>query len=242
MSDFVPVSANSPPSPPLPPSSAGIPKMPKGERVYRWIEYTALFFVVPTIFSFRTVDVPLAVLLYSAFVLCLAMLLRDESFDRDNLWRPRAVWRGRGVARVLGLCVVGAVVIGAIVKVFAPERYLSFPVRNPWGWMAVMFLYPVLSVWPQQVIYRSFIFHRYEALFPTRWGIIWASALAFCWGHVIFHNWIALALTLAGGLIFASTYHRYRSGFLVSIEHAIYGCLVFSLGLGESLYYAAVRR
>jgi membrane protease YdiL (CAAX protease family) len=59
-----------------------------------------------------------------------------------------------------------------------------------------------------------------------------ASATLFGLHHYIFHNWLAVALTLLGGIKFVLTYRRSRSLPLTCVEHAIYGCLVFTVGLG----------
>ena len=50
--------------------------------------------------------------------------------------------------------------------------------------------------------------------------------------HIVFHNWIAILLTIGGGFLFASMYERTRSTLLVSMAHALYGNLLFILGLG----------
>jgi hypothetical protein len=42
------------------------------------------------------------------------------------------------------------------------------------------------------------------------------------------------------GLVLASTYERWRSTLLVSLEHALYGDFAFSAGLG-SLFYTHAR-
>jgi uncharacterized protein len=131
---------------------------------------------------------------------------------------------------------VGVVALSLIVRVVTPDLWLAFPRRKPVVWALVMVLYPVLSVYAQNIIYRAFIFHRYRGLFRSPEAMVWASALAFGWAHVIFQNAVAILLTLAGGLIFARTYQRHRSLLLVSIEHALYGCLVFTVGLGWALY------
>lgn len=210
------------------------------ERVYRWVEYVALFFLMPLLFCFRSVHVPLPFLLMSAALICGFMLRGDRSFDRSQLWNLRGF--RRGLPGVIGLWAAGTAVLVAGILVIAPERFLDFPRENPALWFAVMILYPLVSVYPQNVVYRVFIFHRYEALFKSPAGVVWASAAAFCFGHIIFQNWLAIGLTLAGGLIFARTYAKYRSGLLVSTEHALFGCAVFTVGLGKSLYLAAVQR
>ncbi len=210
------------------------------EKVYRWFEFTCLFFIVPILLTIRTVNVPFLPLLYAGFAGCLVMLLRDKTFDRRQLWKGGEVWPD--VPRILGVYVLGIAVVVGGVLLFIPERFLSFPRERPLLWGAVMLLYPVLSVYPQNVIYRCFVFHRYGGLIGEPKAMVGLSALAFCFGHVLFQNSLALLLTLAGGVLFATTYQRTRSAMACSLEHAMYGCMVFTVGLGQYLYYAAVNR
>jgi hypothetical protein len=44
-------------------------------------------------------------------------------------------------------------------------------------------------------------------------------------------------MTLLGGTLFAFTYHRTRSLLACSVEHALYGCFVFTIGLEQLFYY-----
>ncbi|HET6984641.1 MAG TPA: hypothetical protein VFI53_21025 [Myxococcaceae bacterium] len=46
-------------------------------------------------------------------------------------------------------------------------------------------------------------------------------------------NGLALALTLLGGWMFSRTYLRTRSLVATAVEHAAYGCLLFTVGLGR---------
>jgi hypothetical protein len=54
--------------------------------------------------------------------------------------------------------------------------------------------------------------------------------------HVIFGNGLAMALTLVGGLFFGHTYLRTRSLLACTFEHGLYGCFVFTIGLGRFFY------
>ncbi|AQS90587.1 CAAX protease [Gluconobacter albidus] len=132
-----------------------------------------------------------------------------------------------------------APVIVALTAWFWPETFLSLPLQKPRLWLLIMALYPVLSVWPQEVLYRAFLFARYRPLFRSDKGIITASALAFGFAHVIFLNWIAIAMTAIGGLLFARDYARHRSLRLTCLEHSLYGCLIFTVGLGRFFYTGA---
>ena len=122
-----------------------------------------------------------------------------------------------------------------------PELLLGFPRTEPIIWALVMALYPILSVYPQELIFRAFLFHRYAPLFGNGIGLVAASAAAFGFVHIAFGNWIAVALSLAGGAIFATRFQRTRSLFTASVEHALYGMLIFTVGLGEFFYHGAAR-
>jgi membrane protease YdiL (CAAX protease family) len=99
-----------------------------------------------------------------------------------------------------------------------------------------MVLYPLLSAFPQEAIYRAFLFHRYAPILKTGHARTWASVLAFSFLHIVFGNWVAVALTLPAGWIFARTYRTTGSLALASLEHAVYGCIVFTVGLGRFFY------
>lgn len=202
-------------------------------RRYLWFEYGSLFFVLPAILALSSTGVPYWALLASATLVTLALLLTDRAFDRSLLWNDAGA--RRGVGGVVALWAFGAVVLSLMVRGLAPEAWLSLPRQHPALWAGIMVGYPLLSVYPQNVVYRAFVFHRYRELFPDQ-SMIWASAAAFSWAHVIFHNPVALMLTFAGGLIFGATYQKHRSLLLCSVEHALYGCLLFTIGLGSYLY------
>lgn len=119
---------------------------------------------------------------------------------------------------------------------FLPETFLSLPSERPLFWAAIMVLYPLLSVWPQEMLYRQFLFMHYAPLFRRKSVLIAASALAFGFAHVIFLNPVAIIMTLAGGFMFARDYARHQLLRLTCLEHALYGCLIFTVGLGRFFY------
>jgi hypothetical protein len=122
---------------------------------------------------------------------------------------------------------------------FQPAQFLALPRNQPLLWVLIMVLYPLLSVWPQEVIYRRFMFHRYAPVFGESNNMVIASAVAFGFAHIIFLNVVALVLTGLGGVLFATGYMRHRSLRFACYEHALYGCLIFTLGLGPYFYTGA---
>jgi membrane protease YdiL (CAAX protease family) len=135
-----------------------------------------------------------------------------------------------------------APLITAVTWLAFPHLFLELPRGRPVFWAMIMVLYPLLSVWPQEMLYRSLLFHRFRELFRSDVALILVSAAAFGFAHVIFLNWIAIVMTTAGGLLFARDYARHRSLSLTCLEHSLYGCLIFTVGLGRFFYTGAVWR
>lgn len=48
-------------------------------------------------------------------------------------------------------------------------------------------------------------------------------------------------MSLVGGAFFATRFQRTRSLLTASVEHALYGILVFTIGLGEYFYHGAAH-
>ena len=68
-----------------------------------------------------------------------------------------------------------------------------------------------------------------------------ASAVAFGFVHIVFLNPIAVGLSVVGGVLFALTYLRTRSLLMAAIEHGLYGCLIFTVGLGRYFFHGTKR-
>lgn len=100
-------------------------------------------------------------------------------------------------------------------------------------WVMLMLIYPILSVWPQEMIYRRFFIVRYRPTLGDGVWLILVNALVFGWAHVLYEKGWAIFFTLIGGWLFAETNHRTRPLLFVCLEHALYGWWIFSVGLGR---------
>lgn len=202
-------------------------------------ELAVFFYLVPTVYWLRLIDWPFFTLLLRGALIACAALIVTRGFDWRHLWGMRAA--ARETPRILATFAIGAMALMALVIAFMPEAYFAFPRQRPEIWIIVMIFYPLFSVYPQEIIFRSFFFHRYRDLFPSRWGMILASGVTFGYVHIIFESWASVGLTILGGILFAWTYDRTRSLLAASIEHALFGCFAFSVGLGALFYTGAVR-
>lgn len=200
-------------------------------RVWLYLELILLFGLVPLVLMERLIPVhPLAVGAAIAAV-CLLALVRDPAFDVRQLWNRQDL--ARRVVDLLPLWLVSSVLLTAVLWVLSPDRLFSLVLSQPLTWVTILIAYPLISVYPQEVIYRAFFFHRYKPIAGDGWGMIMLSAAAFAWMHILFANWIAVALCAVGGILFSYRYRTTRSLLVTSIEHVLYGLLIFTVGLGE---------
>ncbi|MFC2109178.1 type II CAAX prenyl endopeptidase Rce1 family protein [Bacteroidota bacterium] len=116
-----------------------------------------------------------------------------------------------------------------------PEKLFYVVLQKPKLWLAILVVYSLLSVLPQEIIYRSFFFHRYSNLFPNKILFLFINAIVFSMGHLFFHDLLVTMLTFVGGFLFAFTFYKSKSLVLVTIEHIIYGCWLFTVGMGDLL-------
>lgn len=115
------------------------------------------------------------------------------------------------------------------------EELFIVPRNKPLMWVIILFVYSFLSVYPQELLYRTFFFQRYKSILKNENLFIVLNAIIFSLGHIFFKNGLVIILTFLGGLLFAITYSKTKSTLLVSIEHAIYGCWLFTVGMGSML-------
>lgn len=213
---------------------------PWGGRARLALEFTLLYLGPPALFWWRPELIRglLIPTLLTGSLAAVLWLRRDPDFDRRLLWNAAGA---RRVARsVLVRFALLAPALGLCFALLEPERLLEFPRDEPLVWVLVCLLYPALSVYPQEVLFRTFPCHRYGVLFPSERGLVAATAVAYAAAHAFFGNWIAPVLSLLGGLFFARTYLRSGSTLAACLEHALWGDFLFTLGLGWYFYTGSI--
>ncbi len=111
-----------------------------------------------------------------------------------------------------------------------------FPLENFKFWFVLMVAYPLLSVLPQELVYRVFFFFRYKSLFKNNEKfLLIINTLLFSFGHIVFHNIHSIFITAIVSPIFAFAYLK-RSFLTCLILHSIGGQIIFTLGLGKFFY------
>ena len=172
-----------------------------------------------------------------SFVVLTIVLRMDRSFDNSHLWGWRA-FRGdvKRILIVFALCaptiLLAAWMMEHVFQMLPKGGFLRLPREIPLLLMMIALLYPWVSAYPQEVTHRAFFFHRYAPIIGEGRTAFVLNVAAFSWLHAPMWNWVALAMTIPAGILFAWTYLRSRSALASGFEHAIYGIWTFATGLG----------
>ena len=201
-------------------------------KSYRIVEFILIFVVIPLSFSLHYSVVIKFCIGAVGFVYVLYVLLHVE---RETFtMTPNLNWKKFWKTTLLKFSIIVAI---TTFYVWSTNVNALFKVmlNTPGLWFFILIVYAVVSVYPQELLYRTFFFKRYDRLFNNSMLIIFLNALVFALAHTLFKNMLVLSLTFLGGLSFAFTFKNSHSTLMVTIEHALYGCWLFTVGMGEML-------
>jgi len=208
------------------------------KKTYLLIEFFLFFIALPTSLALEySIWVKTGLVIVGFFYILVTLkraLHISLKVNKGMNWK--AFWK-----RLAIMFVVIAIVTTAFVWITKPSALFLVPRTNIPLFIVILFIYTFLSVWPQEVIYRTFFFERYGSLFKSKALFVFVNAIVFSLAHIFFKNTLVTVLTFIGGLLFGLTYLKYRSTTLVSIEHAIYGNWLFTVGMGQMLAFPGME-
>lgn len=200
----------------------------------RWLliaELVLCFVVFPVLYWLDWIPVHKVIPLIVLFVYCLLILIRHKRIQKE-----RFSWTANWKLIVYRFLLIGAVIFLCLYFFFEKSLLADFTANRKLAYMIMM--YPLLSAFPQEVIFREFFFYRYASIFRNSTILLIVNVILFAFAHVYFANWIVIGFTVIGGLIFALTYRKTQSLLVVTIEHTLYGLLILSSGLSDYFYKA----
>lgn len=199
---------------------------------YKYIELLFLFILIPISFLFNYkpwIKIAIGLL---GFVYVIFVLLKIE----DQKLRIKQNLNWSLFLKTTGVKLFVIIVVTTVIVWLTNKELLFYVVLNkPKLWLFILFIYSFFSVYPQELLFRTFFFKRYEMLFKNSTVLILVNAILFTVAHLFFKNTLVLVLTFLGGLIFAYSFNKNKSTLLVSIEHAVYGSWLFTVGMGDML-------
>lgn len=199
---------------------------------YKLAEFFIIFICLPVSFSIEYPFIIKALLAIFGFAYVIYVLLKVEG----NKFKiaPNLKWKSFWIHVTIKLLIIAFM---TMVYMWFTAKADLFHVlyQKPKLWVVILFTYAMFSVYPQELIYRTLYFQRYEMLFKSKSVFIFLNATVFSLAHIFYRNPLVLLITFLGGILFALTYDKTKSTLLVSIEHAIYGCWLFTVGMGNML-------
>ncbi|CCQ11768.1 hypothetical protein PALB_26690 [Pseudoalteromonas luteoviolacea B = ATCC 29581] len=202
---------------------------------YRWCELVLVFFGLPILAYYFKSQLQnwLLPALIILMVICGFLLLTDPHFKRFRLTTLGTFSAVK--KRLFTFFFIGALFSGMLYGLINQENWFAMPRQSTQDWLMLLLFYPILSVLPQELIFRSYFFHRYKRIIPSKALRILLSATTFALAHCVYDNVIAISLSFFGGLLFAYTYAHSRSLLVCVLEHSLWGLWIFTLGLGVYL-------
>lgn len=203
---------------------------------YKSLEFFIIFILVPISFIFNFSHWLKLSIGIIGFLYIIYVLLKIENKKIKIL--PNLNWKLFWKQTLIKFFII-SVLTSVFVYLTNKDALFNVIINKPKLWVFILFVYSFFSVYPQELIYRTFYFERYKILFKNNHLLILINALVFSLGHIFFRNPLVLLLTFLGGFLFAITYNKTKSTLLVSVEHAIYGSWLFTIGMGGMLGFPA---
>jgi len=203
----------------------------KIKRSLLGVEFLLLFFGVPLYIVFGTRIIHPTVLILPLLLLIFLLLRFTTPFRFRELITFRISRKNLIKNGLIVLAISVALLLSVII--FDRQELFNLPKGNLRIWIGLCIFYPLFSAYGQEIIYRTFLFHRYRNLFNNEKLLIIASGITFSFAHIIYFSWLSIVLTLLAGFYFAYEYSKTRSVLFTSILHGILGDVVFTVGLGH---------
>jgi membrane protease YdiL (CAAX protease family) len=200
-------------------------------KIYFGFEYALLFFGIPTLLFFDDRIVHPSVILLPVLIFVILVLKYSGEFrfrELVTLKVSREGWIRTGI-----VVLASSALLLTGVLVFDRENLFNLPRANLLVWLLLCTFYPVFSAYTQEVLFRTFQYHRYKILFSNQWSFTFASGITFGFAHIVYYSPLSMMLTLLAGLFLSFVYYKTRSVLFTAILHGLLGIVVFTIGLGQ---------
>ncbi len=151
-------------------------------------------------------------------------------------------WRNWSWRELLAFTVAMAVFCIAVVLIARPDAAFFLLLNRPELLAFIWVGYPLLSALPQELLFRSLFYRRYQAILPDGQAVYLLNAALFSLAHLMYWIWIVAIMTFGGGLLFSWAYRKRGSFFYAVLLHAVAGNIIFAVGLGIYFYSGNVQR
>ena len=193
------------------------------------LEFFFIFLIIPSTIFFLDSSIIIFLTLYLVSIFSLVILYFDKTFLFTSL-KKKIDWKFVIIFSVIFFF------LGFFYVLLVDKNLLFiFPKTNFKLWLIVIFIYPFLSVIPQELVYRVFFFQRYFPNINRFYFPVFLNLVVFAYGHLVFSNMHAIIITAIVSPIFTYAYLK-KSFWTCVILHTLGGQIIFTLGLGKYFF------
>ena len=147
----------------------------------RWAELFLLFFVLPVGLILPLSPIFLVLCALTAAIWCIVLMHKRGMLSKQHLFATPKDTAWRPILTRIGLFLVASTLM---VWWFLPEKLFFVVKENPGLWLGISLFYAVVSVYPQELIYRHFFYWRYSHLLSPRLFLA-LNAILFSLAHTL---------------------------------------------------------
>ena len=211
------------------------------KRIFIRMECMVLFFILPiALYWFRhLLAFKLMPILLLLALGCMIYLFSDKTFDRCALWNTDHFFPR--MKQIIIVFIGISIFLGIFTYLIFEDRFFVFPINRPNAALTFMLMYPLLGALPQEIIFKSFFFHRYRPIFRGPMSLIILNGLSFGLYHLWYANIIAPVFSIFAGMILGYRYWKTKSLLIITIEHSLMGIALYVIGLGWFFYSGSIQ-
>lgn len=193
------------------------------------LEIVFLFIVSPLILWFSIPIIYKVVYLFLGVAYITIISIFIEKFQKLKLDKK---FRNRVLKHIAFRFLIIALLTICILYIQDKEALFNVMLNKLSLWLKFSGIYILLSVIPQELVYRTFFVKRYQSLIKNDLIFLLINSLLFSFAHIWFQSWIVLSFTFIGSLLFTNNYLKIKSTWLVIFEHSLYGVWLYTVGYG----------
>ena len=130
----------------------------------------------------------------------------------------------------------------SMIILFGDDFFLKDLDLTKYYFTSVLFLsYLLLSVIPQEIIFRFLFFYKYKDYF-NKFEILLVNSLAFSFCHLIYFDIYILLFSFFGNLLFTLNYIKNKSLLVVIVEHFLLGQTRMILGFFDNFNFSLIKK
>lgn len=150
------------------------------KKSYIWFELVVLFFVLPLLLAAPIHPLAKGIPLVLGLVYCVLVVKKLNLVTLKSFYEIRFTAHWKKIVITFFLIIITST---ALVHFLEPNNLFLVVIKKPVLWISIVFFYSIFSVYPQELLYRTYFFNRYQTLFKKPIYLLLVNFIAFPLAH-----------------------------------------------------------